>query len=217
MATDNNIQYGVRWVRTVNGDSNSPALMRVRLATAYAPTVGGTGVNLHAGDVIQIASTGYGTISIGTEGTQSLMYGVIAGFSPEYDGSVMQPRDRHVSGQGAYSTNYERLNYVWVIPIPGNVFEMDCDDATTFTTEATYLAAIGENCDMVCAANTSNAGDPRITTRLDISTHAVTNTLQWRIEDISPTQENKDFAGNYVKLLVTGNKLQQSPYAILGV
>lgn len=212
---DNTRKYGFRWVKSITGDSDCPPLVKVPLASGYAPTVGGTGVNLNPGDPIQIASTGYGTICVGSEGTQSVIYGIIAGFSPEYDGSVMQPRDKHISGSGAYGTNYERQNFMWVIPAMGQIFECDTDEVSAaYDTYAEMLAFIGENVDMILTADTTTS---RATPQLDISSHAVTSTLQWRIEGISDSQQNTDFSGAYVKLLVSVNKGQQTPYNTTGV
>lgn len=212
---DNAREYGFRWVRSELGQGNMP-VQRVRLASAYQPAAGGTNVDLHPGDPMQIASTGTGTIGIGSEGTQSIIYGICAGFSPEYDGSVMQPRNKHTGGSGAYSTNLERQNFVYVIPVVGQVFEIDCDDNTTATTEQAFYAFIGENADMVLTADTTNANDPKATPQLDISTHNTTSTLQWRIVDISP-RVNTDYTGNYVKLRVTCNKVQPAPFNTTGV
>lgn len=174
-------------------------------------------MDLHVGDPVQVLSTGYVSLAVGSEGTQTTIDGIVVGFSPEFDGTVMQPRNKHVGGQGAYSTNYERENFVYVVPAEGNIFEIDCDDNTTFTTYATYLAAISENADMVLSADTTNANDPKATPRLDISTHNTTSTLQWRILDIGQTADNVDYSGNYVKLLVTINKTSQAPFQTTGV
>lgn len=211
---DNTREYGFRWVKGEFGQV-SPPVQRVRLASAYQPAAGGTNVDLHVGDPVQIASTGTATIAIGSEGTQSLIYGICCGFSPEFDGTVMQPRNKHTGGSGAYSTNLERQNFVYVIPVVGQVFEIDCDDAVTATTEAGYYAFIGENTDMVLTADTTNANDPKATPQLDISLHNTT-ALQWRIVDIAP-RVNQDFSGNYVKLRVVCNKLQQVPGTTTGV
>lgn len=211
---DNTREYGFRWIKGEYGQVNPP-IQRVRLATAYQPAAGGTSVDLHPGDPMQILSTGYGGIAVGSEGTQSIIYGICAGFSPEFDGTVMQPRNKHIGGSGAYSTNLERQNFVYVIPVAGQVFEIDCDDATTATTEAAYLALIGENTDMVLTADTTNANDPKATPQLDISLHNTT-ALQWRIVDIAP-RVNTDYSGNYVKLRVTCNKVQQAPFNTTGV
>jgi hypothetical protein len=212
---DNTREYGFRWVKGEFGQV-SPPIQRLRLASAYQPAAGGTSVDLHPGDPVQVLSTGVAGICVGSEGAQSIIYGICAGFSPEYDGSVMQPRNKHTGGSGAYSTNLERQNFVFVIPVVGQVFEIDADDASTATTEAAYYAFIGENADMVLTADTTNANDPKATPQLDISTHNTTNTLQWRIVDLAP-RVNTDYSGNYVKLRVVCNKLQQVPSNTTGV
>lgn len=211
---DNAHEYGFRWVRHEFGSDNPP-IQRIRLASAYQPAAGGTNVDLHVGDPVQIASTGTATICVGDEGTQSQIYGICVGFSPEYDGTVMQPRNKHIGGSGAYSTNLERQNFVLVIPVVGQMFEIDMFDNTTATTEAAYYAFIGENADMKLTADTTNANDPKADPTLDIATHATTSTLQWRIWDISP-RVNHDFTGKNVKLRVVCNKVQQAPFNTTG-
>lgn len=212
---DNTYEYGFRWVKGEYGQA-TPPIQRVRLATAYQPAAGGTNVDLHPGDPIQIASTGYGTICVGSEGTQSIIYGIYAGQGPEFDGTVMQPRNKHTGGGGAYGTNLERTTYIYVIPVAGQVFEIAADDSSTFTTEATYTAAIGENADFVLVADVTNANDPKATPKLDISTHNTTSTLQCRIIDLAP-RVNTDFSGLNVNLRVTFNKVQQAPFNTTGV
>lgn len=215
MATDNTHSYGFRWVRSISGKPQ-PDVMRIPIASAYAPTAGGTAVGLHVGDPVQIASTGYGTICVGSEGTQSIIDGIIHSFEPVFDGSVMQPTNKFISGGGVYSTNYSRQSFMNVIKVVDQVFEIDCDDKTTFTTFATYLAAFGENADMVLVADTSNAADPKADPKLDISTHNTTSTLQWRILDVS-RKVYQDYGGSNVSLQVTINKPQQAPYNTTGV
>ena len=214
---DNAREYGFRWVRNLQGNS-APKPQRLRIATGYQPIVTGpTNVDLHAGDPVTLLSTGYAQIGVGSEGTQTAIYGVAVGFGPSYNAAWggMMPMNKYPGGT-AYSTLLERQSFVWVVPVVGQLFEIDCDDAVTFTTEATYLAAIGENCDFVLTADTTNANDPKATPQLDISTHNTTNTLQCRIEDLSP-RVNQDYSGNYVKLQVTFNKVQQAPYNTTGV
>ena len=211
---DNSREYGFRWVRGELGQTTMP-VQRLRIASGYQPAAGGTNVDLHVGDPVQIAATGTATISIGSEGTQSLIYGICVGFGPRYDGAVMQPTNKYTGGT-TYSTLLERQSYVWVVPVAGQIFEIDCDDNVTATTEAGYYAFIGENTDMVLTADTTNASDPKATPQLDISLHNTT-ALQWRIVDIAP-RVNQDFSGNYVKLRVQINgKVQQAPYNTTGV
>lgn len=211
---DNSLPYGLKWVGSMPGASG-PKPMRVRLASGYAPTVGGTAVNLRAGDPVIQLSTGYWGVAIGSEGTPSLLGGVICGFGPIFDGTVMAPNNKFVSGSGVYSSNFERMTYAWVIPMDGQIFEACADDKTTFTTEATYLAAIGENCDLVLAADTTNASDTKITSLIDISTHAA-SAKQVRLLDFAP-RPNEDYSGLYVKFKITVNNTQTAPTYTTGI
>lgn len=212
---NNTHSYGFRWVRSLAGKPQ-PDVVRVPIATAYAPTVGGVGVGLHVGDPIQIASTGYGTICVGSEGTQTHTYGIIHSFEPIWDGSVMQPSNKFISGSGAYSTNFSRQSWMNVIPVVDQVFEIDCDENTTATTYAAFLAFFGENADFILVADTTNAADPKADPKLDISSHNTTNTLQCRIKDVS-RKVYQDYSGTNVSLEVVFNKVQQAPYNTTGV
>lgn len=213
---DNAREYGFRWVRSELGQM-CPPTQRVRLASAYQPTAGGTNVDLHPGDPIQILSTGFGALAVGSEGTQTNVYGIYVGQGAEFDGTVMQPRNKHIGGSGVYGTNLERQTYIYVLPVVGQIFECDCNDNTTATTESAYSAFIGENMDFVLTADTTNANDPKATPQVNISTHnPATTTLQLRMWDISP-RVNTDFTGNYVKIRVAFNRVQQAPFNLTGV
>jgi hypothetical protein len=91
------------------------------------------------------------------------------------------------------------------------IWEIDCDDAVTATTEAAYQLTGGANADHRLHGAAGAAAESGAKPRLDISTVNTTNTLIWRIIGISPTQNNRDYSGNYVKLLVVAN-LAQDPF-----
>lgn len=216
---DNTHKYGFRYVKSLNGNSStgSPPRMRCRLASAYQPTAGGSNCNLHAGDVVTFTTDGTIIMGVGSEGTQTANLGVVDGFGPVYDGTVMQPASYFVGGSGVYGTNLDNATYVYVIPLEGNVFEVDCDDAVTATTKAAYTAFIDENVDMVLVRNTSNANDYSADPKLDISSHSPnTTTLQFRIVDLSQ-QLGIDYSGANVPLYVTVNKSAQAPYNTTGI
>lgn len=203
--SDNVHKYGFRWVRSIYGEP-FPKVQRYRLASGYTKSLGSP-VDLRVGDPVTLLATGYIQHQVGSEGTQLGNIGVVAGFGPVYDGSVMQVVNHFTAGGGVYGTNLEHQTYVWVTPGYGSIWEVDCDDKVTATTEAAYLALIGENVDHVLTTGSEPLANPL----LDISTHSPsTATLLWRIVDISQAAENVDFSGNYVKLLVTPNVAQQS-------
>ncbi len=99
-----------------------------------------------------------------------------------------------------------------VYPAAKQVFEIDVDDVVTATTEAGYMAFVGENCDHRLTAGS----EPKSNCLLDISTH-VTTTAQWRIVGVSPIVSNADFSGAYVRMLVTVNETQEAPYVTAGI
>lgn len=199
MATDNAQKYGFRWVKSISG-KGMPHPMRVRIASGYAS-------NINVGDPISLLATGYGGLQVGSEGTQLANLGIVVGFEPVYDAAqgFKVPVTKFVASGGVYGTNYEQQTIALVVPGHGSIWEVDCDDAVTATSYAAYFALIGENTDHVLTATTN-------VPRLDISLHNTT-ALQWRIVDVSQTADNVDFAGNYVKLLVTPNNVQLVPGA----
>lgn len=212
---NNTYKYGFRWVGSFDGKSEPKPIPRpVASGLAYTPN-GGSACDINVGDPVIQLNTGYVTIADGSEGSGGALktYGIVMGFGRVFDGALMQPVNKLVNGGGVYGTNYERQTFVHVVPAANNIWEIDVDDNTTFTTYATYLAAIGENADHILVLGS----EPKVQPRLDISTHATTNTLQWRIVGISQTQENQDYSGTGVKLYVTPNLTQQAPYNSTGV
>ena len=207
---DNPKRYGFRPQRSLTGGSPLGAIQRYRVASGYTVSLG-SACGLYVGDPVTILSTGYVQAQVGSEGTQGKNTGVIVGVGPSWDGTLMQFKD-NIPAATTYGTVLERTSYVFVCHGDGIAFEVDADDNTTATTEANYTALIGENADMV---NTAGL-EPRLNPMLDISTHATTNTLQWRILDISPTLDNQDFTGKYVKLIVTPNVTSEAPAQTTG-
>ena len=84
----------------------------------------------------------------------------------------------------------------------------------TATTQAGYEAFIGENCRFV---NTGAVGELRAKPKLDIATHATTNTFPFKIVGVAPSPPNVDFSGANVELLVISNGTIASDNAILGL
>ena len=107
----------------------------------------------------------------------------------------------------AWGTLLDRQSRVLVLPIEGWYWEIDCNDADAATTEAAYQAFGGENCSFALYGGIAPTTNPqnRAHPRLDIGSHATTNTLALRINRVSDTQDNVDFTGNYVKMIVEIN------------
>lgn len=203
---DNEIRYGFRWMKGF-GSRTDLQPFRAFVATAYQAAPGSVNVDLNVGDPVKRVSDG--SVALAVAGDTA--YGVITSIGPYYDSSLGAMKfGSSLPGATAW-TGVDRQSVVYVVPVLGQVFEIDCDDNTTATTQAAYQAFFGENCDI-----SINAVAPRAHPRLDISLHATTNTLVWRILELSP-RVNQDFTGNYVKMLVTANLAQQPPSTILGV
>ncbi|MDX2253286.1 MAG: hypothetical protein NW202_13455 [Nitrospira sp.] len=214
---DNQHIYGIRW----SSDNRSPMPTPIpkSIANAYQATNDGAGFNvgLSIGDPVKLVSDG--TIALAL--TTNAVYGIIVGFLPYWNGSAMVPTDYLPGGTSPGTTIRDRRSQALVVPVfPGQLWEIDCDDKVTFTTEAAYEDAEGENCTIVCPGDQSNASRPRANPLLDISLNATTAGLVARIEKISPTVANQDFSGLYVKLLISFNISQaagQAATTIAGV
>lgn len=200
----NRVQYGFRWVQSMHG-SNIPSLKMARIASGYQAAINGVtdaSLALRKGDPIRQLSTGYFELADGNEGASGgeNIDGIIAHIEQYWDGQKLIPAATRVPYGTTYSGR-ERETRVWYYPTAGNIFECDCDDAATATTYAAYLAFMGERLDHRLSATTATA-DGKAYPKLDISTHG-TGAAQWKIERISPTMNNIDFAGANVKLYVS--------------
>ena len=211
---DNRAQYGFRWYRALNGGKAMPApeKMIVATGTSFDVSGGASNVELRVGDPVIKLSTGGVTLCNGAENGATVVgpYGIVVGVGPYWDGSKMVWK-KSLPSDISWGTNLARQSTVHVVPVTAGIWEIDCDDATSATTEAAYQAFIGENADFVLAGA---SGATYATPRLDISTHATTGSLVWRIVGVSPTAMNQDFSGNYVKLLVRANLAQDPAYAL---
>lgn len=213
---DNAIKYGFRWHRAINGKNiPMPEEVIIASATSFDVNSGAQNVSLRIGDPVTRLSTGGVTLCDGSEGAGGgvALYGIVVGVLPYYDATAgyMRPSNS-VPDAVTYGSNLERQTKVLVVPAEAGYWEIDCDDAATATTLAAYQAFQGENCDhILCGASGETSAKPR----LDISGHG-TATAQWRIIRVSPTAENQDFSGNYVKLIVRVNECQAPGFVATG-
>lgn len=211
MATDNVHKYGFRWAA---GQGPMPAPVKLFVATGQDHVDdGATSVILRPGDPLKLVSTGGVNLAV----TTNLPSYIMVGLGPVWDGTAMSPR-RTFPNQNAWGTVEARRPYVLGVPVKSGYWEIDVDDATSATTYAGYVAFIGENAEHTCAGSATidpvgRVGDPR----LDISVHATTAGLGWRIEGISESVENRDFAGANVKLIVRVNDSQEAGSAATNV
>lgn len=203
---NNTHKYGFRPVKAFGaGNSGIPTPYRLHVADSYQATGdGGTpNVGLSIGDPVLRVNDG----SIALATTTVDVWGVIVGFEPYWDGTFMKPTS-YLPGATTGGSVLDRVSRALVVPVHGMVFECDVDENTTATTYTAYRAFIGENVDHTCVGDTTNASKPKADPRLDISGHAITNSLGWNIVGISDSVENQDFSGTNVKLYVVCNNIQ---------
>jgi hypothetical protein len=182
--------------------SASPAIELKTVATAY-----GTGI--FKGDALQLVNDG--SVAVATTG-EAVSY-ISDGCEQYWTGSELK-KGNYLPASTAWGTVRERRSVIRCIPVRGNVFEIDGDDGTTATTEATYESLVNNNCQMTTGAGGSTVSG-QSTYALDIST-AATTAGEWRIVGIS-TRPNQDFASSRVKLLVQANTGQMPPFSTTGV
>lgn len=213
---DNRQEYGFRWSVAANGRPlPNPFEMIVPSATSFDVNGGASNVALGPGDPVILLSTGGVDLCDGAEGAGGALapYGIVVGVGPYWDGTKMA-RGTTLPSDTTYGSVLERQSKVLVVPFDAGIWEIDCDDASTATTLAAYQAFIGENANY---RFDTTSGNTRAYPRLDISTHADTSTLVCNIVGISPTLNNQDFSGNYVKLLVRANVVQLKSAGVTGV
>lgn len=216
---DNFNFYGFRFFKSRFG-SAMPAFERGFAVTGQAFNVNGgiQNANLQPGDLVRKLASGGLTLCDGAEGAGGALppLGVVMHIGPYFDGTRMKPSNQLPSNV-AYGTILERQSTIWYLPVESAIWEVDCDDAVTATTEAAYQLTGGANADHRNAGAAGAAVETGAKPRLDISTVNTTNTLIWRILGISPTQNNRDYSGNFVKLLVQPNVWQAPEVNATGI
>lgn len=200
---DNTKVYGFRWSTAANGGKSMPSPVRLAYATSQDDQDDASNsIDINVGDPLKLVSTGGVIVALTTN---DVSYVAVA-FGPRWDGTKMVPA-RKVNNQTAWGTIEDRRQWVYGVDARAGVWEVDCDDKTTATTFAAYVAFIGENANWVVPGRTATTdADPM----LDISSHATTAGLGCRIVGISPTMANQDFSGLYVKLLVRFNEINDA-------
>lgn len=206
---DNRMCYGFRPNgRRWGSATYNPLPMIVATSEPFNVTGGTSAVGLGVGDPVTRLATGGVTLCAGAETTPVVPYGIVCGIGPNWNAALGQMQFTDVLASAtAWGTNLDRQSVVYVLPIEGWYWEIDCNDADAATTKAAYQAFGGENCSFALYGGIAPTSNPqnRAHPRLDIGSHATTNTLALRINRVSDTQDNVDFTGNYVKMIVEIN------------
>jgi hypothetical protein len=205
---DNPVKYGFRLARFRAGYAMSS--MDDAFCISGATFAGGsaTAASLRPGDPIVRLNSGAVNVAPGTDGTPGDVLGIVVGIKQYLDPSfsnAVTARGNALPSSVAYGSNLELQSKIYYIPAEVAVWRIIVDDATTATTEAGYQALIGENCSHI---HTAASGSLLLAPKLDISTHATTATLDWRIVGI-PDRSQQDFSGANVDLEVVCNRPQR--------
>lgn len=210
---DNRVEYGFRWSTAYNGyPMPMPLEFTIADDESFDVSGGASKVKLGPGDPVRIQSDGHLDLAAGNETTAEGAFGIVIGVKPYWDGDFMQPSNT-IPSDVSYDTNLARQTKVHVVPVTAGAWEVDVDDSSTATTQSAYQAFVGENADHILTGSTDN---DRAYPKLDISTHATTSSLIWRILKISPTLNNEDFSGANVKLVVIPNVAQSPAFSATG-
>jgi len=188
----NIVRGGARWKRNKHSpDSTDPPIQILPVASAY-------GTALYRGDFVKVLSDG--TIAACSAG--DTIYGVVSHVPQYYDGTVVRAGGS-LPASTTWGSVIGRESLVAVIPVRGQIFSLCADDGTTAVTQATFESYVQENVEWVAGTHVGDQSG----TLADISTHATTNTLSLRIENI-PNKNFQDFTSTGVELEVSVNLVQ---------
>ena len=204
---DNPVKYGFRLARFRSGYAMSSAEEAFCITGATFAGGSATAASLRPGDPIVRLASGAINVAPGTDGTPGDVLGIVVGIKQYLDPSfsnAVTARGNALPSSVAYGPNLDLQSKIYYIPAEAAVGRIVVNDATTATTLAGYQAFVGENCSHI---HTAASGGLALTPKLNISTHATTATLDWRIVGI-PDPTLQDFSGANVELEVICNRPQ---------
>lgn len=204
---DNAIKYGFRLVRVRSGFAHASQEEAFCVSGQAFSSGVLSNASLRPGDPVVMLNSGGVTLAPGTDGTPGDVLGVVCGIKQYYDtvkGGVTALGNAIPSGL-AYGTNLDLQSKLYFIPAEAAVWAIQVNDNSTATTKAAYQAFVGENCSHIFTATAGLA----LTPKLNISTHATTATLDWRIVGLGSDTNNVDYSGNNVELYVICNRPQR--------
>lgn len=207
------------WGTVSGGEGAIPRTFIQELASGYS-------TQISKGDIIIPVSDG--TVAQSANNSTTIL-GVVTGCSYVLSGapwggrrqpSDFVPASTTFSPSTVGSPNASLVQYV---PLTGDIIlEVDADENTTFSTAATALGAIGENCALTTSGSVSTVIGVSVMC-LDISTH-VTTAQQFRIVGVRGySMENgfdaslNDPTASRFKYLVMCNQGVLPPYTTSGV
>lgn len=226
----NTHRYGIRFVRSISGN-DTPQILTLPIATAYAPTTvvgAGTSVNLNIGDPVKLLEDGtLGLVQAGQDvsganaDSDDYALGVIVGFPRVIVGGYPRPGSFYTTGTtytGGIGSDNAPL--VSVIPVEGNIFEIDSAAAPSPATKAGAMAYVGMTAAMTYTVLTSGTGQPKANPLLDLSTAAAggANQCQLVIVGLGKAGDAMDFTAANVTFQVmwSAKQLHAAPDTVFG-
>lgn len=198
MARANPAKGGLRYWGSVFAENVTP-----RVLTCFVASNNSAG--LFKGDPVKRVNDG----SVIQAAAGDPIFGIVAGARYKNAAGVMVESD-YLPASTTWTLDNQR-SIVYVIPAtPFTIFEGDADDGVSITTIAAARSVGWENVNHVFT--TSGSTSTGLSgCQLDISTHATTNTLSWRVLDISPYPSGNDVTQILAKYLVIGNLTHNWP------
>jgi len=225
----NTHRYGIRFQRSISG-ADTPQIFTYPIATAYAPVTifgAGTSVNLNIGDPVRLLEDG--TIALVQAGqdlaganadSDDYAFGIIAGFPRVLVAGYPRPGSFYQTGT-TYTggTGGDNAPLVAVIPVEGNIFEIDSAAAPSPATRSGALTYVGMTATLTYSVLTSGTGQPRANPLLDLSTAAAggANQLQLQITGLGKANETMDFTAAFTtfQVMFGAKQLMAAPDAAI--
>lgn len=212
---DNRRKYGFRFYSSMTGAGRTAAVEGT-IATAYAPLINtNESVGLSIGDPVQKLTDGSYALAGDTTTAGAVPFGVIVGFLNVKVDSNQKARPASYYPSGTTYATKANETRVAILPFGRDLWEIDHRNGA-LTTEAAYKAISEHNADLVFTRDISNPDRPRANPQLDLTTTG-SATAHFRIFGVSKTQENQDFSGANVKLLVQLNEGREPMFTATGL
>ena len=206
---DNAVRYGLRPFRSRIGGEFSPIEGKVASTQSFDVNGGGSNCVLQRGDVVRLNASGYWEQCDGAENTAQTPDGVVAQIVRYFDvGTGRLTRAAKLPSDVTYSGD-RNATRIMVWPIADCWWEIDCDAVAGTGLLTDYETLVGLNASIILSGADDGGS---LAPLLDIGTANTTNTLIWRIRQVSPTAENQDFTGANVKMIIGPNLAQDPAY-----
>lgn len=212
----NTHRYGIRFARSISGN-DTPQIFTFPIATTYQPnpafgTSDGSNCNLNIGDPVAIAADGTAKL---TQAGQDVLttnvdpadyaFGIVVGFPRVIVGGSPRPGAFYTGGTtytGGIGSDNAPL--VAVIPVAGNIFEIDTNAVVGAGTKTAALAIVGNTATIAYSVLTAGNGQPKANPLLNVSTLIATGLIQQQlvIVGLGKAGDAMDFAATNLTLQV---------------